>query len=414
MDHKGNHVPHQLLDKTGIDYWAHNYVRLLIYADILSYGFCTYHITQKDMEDVPVSLPNWERLMDNDSYILENDKVRARFNPQTLALESLVDKDIGKELIDSGRKGGLFNLVNEDTTKGMSSWVIGRYKKVVQIEENLVVTGRNIDSNALRQWISFKGGFSGSTIKVTVSLDKGSSVVVYDTECDWHEKAEHKVTVQQLNFKLPLAGTYSSYRYDIPMGTIDRPALEHDVPGLGYASAINEDGGVMIISSDRYGYRGFDNSLAITLIRNSTNPDPYPESGINRMRFGIAALKNTEICQMYKMGYGFNHAPIAVSGLVQKGELQPDECFIEINEGEICISAVKMAEDNPREMVIRFFEPKGVKQNVRLTFKKEPVNACCLDINERKKTGAVNIKGNSVSFQTEAGCTGTIGILFKN
>ncbi|MBN1624294.1 MAG: alpha-mannosidase, partial [Clostridia bacterium] len=93
-DHKGNRIAHQLLDKAGIDYWAHNYVRILIDADILPYGFSTYHITQKEMEDIPISLPNWERLMDNDSFVLENEKICVRFNSQNLALESLFDKEI--------------------------------------------------------------------------------------------------------------------------------------------------------------------------------------------------------------------------------------------------------------------------------------------------------------------------------
>ena len=411
-DHEGNLVPHQLIDKKTVHYWAHDYVRLLIHAEIPPFGYSTYCITQSEMKDIPVSLPNWERLMDKDSYILENDRIRAELDPCSLVLKSLHDKDGGNELVDPKGTGGCFNLVDEDTTKGMSSWVVGRYKKVTPICENLVVTERHINTDAVRQWISYKGNFGNSSLRVTVSLDKGSNVLVYDTECDWHEKAEHKVTVQQLNYSIALSQSYDKYVYDIPMGTVERPSLGHDVPGLSYVAAVNDRGGVMLVSPDRYGFRGNDDSLSITLVRNSTNPDPYPESGIIRFRFGIASARETGNFNLQEAGIKFLHAPVVVSGLVREGNMEPRASLFGISNGNVCVSAVKMAEEDPKDMIVRVYEPTGCDQEIIMTFKKTPVRACFTDINETEESDNLPVSGNAVMFGVEAAATRTIRIIF--
>ncbi len=411
-DHLGNEVLHQVLDKKGKDYWAHIYSRLLLKVDVPAFGYASYHITQRDMKDIPVNLPAWERLMDEDSFVLENDKISARFNSVNLSLQSLYDKKSAKDLIDSSSNGGGFNLVNEDATKGMSSWVVGRYKKVTRIGENFVVIDRYIDPGALRQWITFKGCFSDSSLKVTVSLDRDSTTLVYDTECDWHEKAEHKITVQQLNFSIPLACKCLKYKYDIPFGTIDRRDLEHDVPALNFATAVFENGGLSLVSADRYGFRGHNDTLAITLIRNSTNPDPHPESGINRFRFGIVSVNETGSFNLIKIANNFNHQPVAVSGIIKKGSKPPVAEYLYMAEGEVCITALKMSEDNIGEMVVRLYEPKGEAQKVKITFNKEPVKAFFTDVNENTIGKTIKTTENSIIFEIGACCIETLKVEF--
>jgi len=62
-------------------------------------------------------------------YVLENEFIKARFDPQTAAILSLTDKKAGREMIGPKNPGGVFRLVEEDDARGMTACRIGRYMR---------------------------------------------------------------------------------------------------------------------------------------------------------------------------------------------------------------------------------------------------------------------------------------------
>lgn len=399
-DRCGNSSKVQVLDKEPQNYWAHEYVRILFEAEVPAFGYSTYYITEETMDDICVSFPDWPRLEEQQGYVLENELVRAELNPISLALSSFTDRETGAELINEKAGGARFNLVHEDTTKGMSSWVIGRYKKVLSLGEGFVIKDSFIEKGALRQWIRYTGSFSESELSVIVSLDKGSKALKYEVECNWNEKAVHKVTVPQLNFTIPSYQEFENYNYDIPFGFIERAKCDMDMPALSFAaSSLNKDG-LMLISADRYGFRCSGDSMTLTLLRGSTNPDPHPEHGITKMKFAVVSVCGEDELRVFHEKNKYMHEIAVIPGKVRKGILEPNNSFLEIIEGQVLVTAVKMAEDNYKKLVIRLFEPTGEKQKVSLRLGVNPVGAYLTDINEDKKVQDLLVENNIIKFET--------------
>ena len=123
---------------------------------------------------------------------------------------------------------------------------------------------------------------------MTVTLDKGQKTFAVSLEVDWHEIGGDTVPV--LTYAIPLKKT-ESYRYDIPAGSIIRGSRNQDVPALQYGAALFGDTAIAMINESKYGYRAtHEGELISTFINSSVSPDPYPERGIHKIRFGVGIV----------------------------------------------------------------------------------------------------------------------------
>ncbi len=389
------------------DYWGHKYMKLAVNAEIPACGYTTYLLHEKDTFDpvIPHDDPRVEKPYE---YILENGQLKAVFSVANGSVLSLVDKKTGREMVDPKRPAGVFRLIDEDDSKGMTAWVVGRYMNRMNIDKDVKISGVHFDSNALRQWIAYDVKFRSSALSVVISLDQNSSRLDFQVNCDWQERAEKGKSVPQLNFYMPLAYNCNAYQYDIPFGTIVRTPLDMDVPAGSWALGMPENtagSGVMLVSGTKYGFRCTDDSISLTLIRSSYDPDPYPENGIHKFGF---AVKIAEDCSdntaLIKSAYDYNHPVSFISGKKHSGKLSAEGSFMSLEGGTVAVSAVKLAEDMEvkSRMVVRVYETSGTGTTAVLKFARAISDAWLVDINENKLEGAIQIKEDTVSFNVGA------------
>ena len=150
-------------------------------------------------------------------------------------------------------------------------------------EEPVFLTGT--EKGPLRQSAAYTLRFGRSAIQAEVSLDAGSDVLRFDVTVDWQETGDASRGVPQLNFYLPLGAEAGTSCCGIPFGTIRRPAMDQDVPCLGWMAAEGESS-LLLMSDAKYGYRCDGKSLAVSLIRGSYDPDPYPSTASTNLPWG--------------------------------------------------------------------------------------------------------------------------------
>jgi alpha-mannosidase len=196
---------------------------------------------------------------------------------------------------------------------------------------------------------------------VTVALDAGSHSLEYAVEADWHEIGRKGQGVPQLNFCLPLAYVCKGFRYDIPFGTIERDPVLLDVPANSWGMAVPQQAGspaIQLVTDSTYGFRGFEDALALTLLRSSYDPDPYPEAGIHRLGFSIRVTgKGDRNKELLVSAFDYTH-PVDV---VTSAGAQPGTgSFFAIEAGTVMVSALKTPEDQPEgSLVVRLYETDG-------------------------------------------------------
>lgn len=439
-DAQDNIVEYQLLDAACCKYWAHNYFRVLIKVSVPACGYNTYIMTETDeyeMQCVEAALPRFSK--GYQTYILENSRMKVTFDPENGSICSMIDKETGEELIDARRPSGIFRLVREDGSKGGTAWAIGSYMSIRELTDNVrvkkgglpvkrppylheMVKVNHIDyaKTPLRQSIIYEMTFGDSSMKVEVSLDADSSKLNYHVECNWQEVGSPtEQYVPQLNYYIPVNYHCTTYKYDIPGGTIRRQGINGDVPGTSWALAMREEKDkkcVMVITKTKYGFRGNNNALGITLIHSSYDPDPYPEVGIHTFDFAVALVKDESNYQLIQFAYDYNHPMTVVTGFAHEGCFPVDASFMKLEKGSIVLTAVKMPEHRKEDqsVIVRFYETDGDSPQVVISFNKNIKEACFVDINERElntKNG-ITIEQNRIVFGARPYQIGTVQVVF--
>ncbi len=418
-DAQGNRVEHQLLDKGFNSYWGHHYMRVLIKAKVPACGYNTYILREDDEKETALPLPMDPRTEGIDQFILENDYLRAVFSSRDASIVSLVDKTTGEEFVKA-RPAGIFRLIEEDSSKGGTAWVVGRHMDAIDLTHGVKVKKVTYGAGNIRQSIVYECSFRNSNLKVIVSLDYNSPVLRYDVQCDWHEVGKPDVKeVPQLSFYMPLGYECAYYKYDIPFGVIKREGMERDVPANSWAVGVRKqpDGkSVMLVTDSKYGFRCVDDSMSITLIRSSYDPDPYPEFGIHNFSFAVCLVDNASNKELIQKAYNFNHPLSVISSSVHQGSVPASGSFMSLEEGDVVLSAVKMAEDQERtrRVVIRAYEAEGKAAKAIFRLWKAPARAYYVDLNECRIDGnlSISVDGPYVSFEVQPYSVASICVEF--
>lgn len=406
FDHLKREVEFQVLpDKknsfSGREYWGHSYIRIMVKAEVPAWGYTTCFLTEGAGKAKSWLNTREPRVNRNGEYVLENEKISVRFDKRTMEILSFEDRGTGTDLIRG--KSGIFRLIKEDDVRKMTSWIVGRYMGICNLNENenVKITSSHMDKDALYQWIEYEIGFNQSRIRVTVSLDKYGDNLDYMVNCDWQERAVKNEYVPQLNFHVPLGYSPVKYKYDVPFGVIDRDERDDDVPANSFIAGVprGEMAHLMLISRTKYGFRGFNNSMALSLLRSSYDPDPYPEMGIHDFGFSLMLAKGGSTdSHLVKKSIVYNHPIIYIPGRIQEGIRPMEASLLEIQGVHAILSAIKTPEgEEGRKLLLRFYETDGIRAPVRVKFPEEIKGAYFCDINENFVSLA-KFKGDSIEF----------------
>ncbi len=420
-DAAGTVIAHQILPaapqgfcKAG-EYWGHRYLRVIVPVHVPGLGYTTCTLSEAVPSELDLPVPNDPRVERPEAFVLENERLRVEFDTETCAVRSIVDKASGEEVV--GRAGAGFRSVDEDDVKGMTAWTVGRWMSVRSLREGARVAAYGLVKGPVRQSLSYEIAFDSSRIKAVVSLDAASPVLRWSVECEWLEVGRKGVSVPQLNFHLPLAFECKSYRYDVPFGTVDRVPVAQDMPASSWAAAVSKKAGrrtVMLVAGQKHGFRCVDDSLSLTLIRSSYDPDPFPELGVHRFDFGIVLGEGSSSAGLIRTAAEYNHGFSVVSAAPHPGTLPKAHGFAELEAGSVILAAMKMAEDSGRHLVLRLLEADGKEAIAVLRFCRAPVAAWFADLNEhRLENGpSVRIDGPAVTVPVAPHSVATLVVEF--
>lgn len=390
----GQWIDTQLAESGG--YWGHHFARLIANVTVPAGGWATYLVGQRPIEKA-WNVKNNERFQYPDSFVLENDKVRAEFCSLDGSLISFVEKAHGREMIPAGEKAS-FVLATEGIHKGflggkptMTAWFTGRQKAWEPLRN---VELYMLPGGPVRQHLALTAEFGeASTLRAEICLDQGSEALDFRVTCDWHELGNPEKGVPCLLFNLPEDVSGKRYVYDVPCGFTEREGREMDLPALSFVMAGEKGGDALLLAAkEKYGYRCGNGRMAVTLIRASYDPDPIPEIGKNEFSFAVIHQPGgRELAHYARVVQDYENPMKTFSGRVHGGDLPLESPFMQLETGTVLVSAVKGGEDaRPGEVFVRLFNTAGkpCEAVLRCAFPVE--DAFCVDILERPEEGVVS------------------------
>jgi alpha-mannosidase len=294
----------------------------------------------------------------------------------------------------------------------MSAWAIGQILEVTPLVQGgaMHITSRGPNRVAVKTDRKYRD----STISVEVGLNAGSRMVDFTLHTRWVERGSHDTGVPMLRAAFPVNVADGTATYEIPFGSQQRPQSEQEVPELRWADVSDDERGLTLVNNNKYGHSCRENTLRLTLIRSSYEPDPLPEVADHEIKFAVIPHKGTcDVIAATRAGEEFNSPLAVVSATVQSGELPAEMSFVEVTTPNVFVSTVKKAEDSDA-VVIRVFESEGKKTTARIrlaAIAKPGAKAVETDVLERPlaKNGA-KLEGDTLTVPIPAFGIATVKI----
>jgi len=392
VDHKGEAIPFELLDKEPVWYWDHYYVRALVRLAVPAMGHAVFAVREKPIVIYEPHLLKADRVeLPKGPIVLENDLLKATFDTGSGMLVSLIHKQQGAELLSA--PAGL-HLVRTENGGG-TAWHIGRYLGMEAVTQTGSVA---ISRGAVRQSVTFEQRVMNSTVTMTVSLDEGADALRYALKVDWHENGKAQPWLPVLTYRLPLKNGSDTSICDVPAGWVSRQAQEMDVPALTGICAAADEPTAALMTDCKYGFRLSDNVLTATLINTAVDPDPYPERGVHAINLFVGLTEGKHV-QLKQMAERLTRPMTCVPTAVHRGSLPASASLLELDAKQCVLTNVQLASDGA--LLVRLYEAEGRDEEVKLTLPFEPVGAELTNLDE-EPVGEAKTEGRKVTFLIKA------------
>ena len=341
FDSKGNPLSVCVSGKSGNDS-GHARTDILLKVMVPALSYITVRIEEGEKKSFAFcELPPDPRCIYYKPLVLENELVKVTFDPADLTISSYINKKTGKEMLS--HEGGRFLLFRENKVpRGGCAWVEGIHMDEIDLHKAGTPTLKSpVSANPLRQQLEYEILYQENILKVKAVLDAGSPILELEVFADWRMAADDKGS-PKLSFRAGLADTPDYFLSDSQIGLVKREGLnDHDRCSRNFFHA--HGAGMTLLTDTKYGYRGYNDRMEVSLLRCSARPDPYPEIGHRFFRIGIAATGSAQ-AELKELGSRFAHRDLAyASNRAHKGELPLDGTFVKAENA--IVTAVKLAED---------------------------------------------------------------------
>ncbi|MGC8716374.1 MAG: alpha-mannosidase, partial [bacterium] len=266
--------------------------------DVPGYGYKTYYLRRREkgfvnsevkVTDAFTGQVTESGVRASNKYILENEYLKVTLETGSGAITSIIDKATGKEFVPKGSKSALLQMLYE-APHPMSAWEIGQIINTVDLDTG--ATLEVIEKGPSRAIVRSKRRYGNSEFILDTILNNNVPRIDFRLELLWFEFGSREVGVPMLKVAFPVNAIKGRARFDIPFGSIERPANGEEVPSQKWVdlTGIDTQGealGMALSSTAKYGYDVKDNTIRMTVLRSSYEPDPVPERGRYEFTFSL-------------------------------------------------------------------------------------------------------------------------------
>lgn len=296
---------------------------------------------------------------------LENTRLRVTVNQANGLITSLFDKTANREMIVPGGAGNRLEIWKE-TPGGMSAWQLGAYAGHTSLDGPADV--KVLDSSPGAAIVEIRRTYGASHITQHIVLRAGADQVETPVWVDWQEFGNGKDPAPLLKMACDVAGTDLKASYEIPYATIQRPANGEECVALKSADLSNADGGIALVNDSKSGHTAEGNTLRISLLRASYEPDHLADQREHFINMALAPHSGAYGAQQVKRGFEFNQEFVGARvPPSSNGSLPLEKSFVLVVGDNVISTVLKRGEDDPKSMLVRFYEANGTASPVTVS-----------------------------------------------
>ncbi|WP_167136923.1 glycoside hydrolase family 38 C-terminal domain-containing protein [Diaminobutyricimonas sp. TR449] len=328
-------------------------------------------------------------------FVFRNDRLEATLDADGL-LVSLRDQATGREAIPAGESAKVLQLFR-DTPRQWDAWDIDadyvRTMTELRAAESVEIVQAGPDQASVR----ITRRFGSSSIEETVTLEAGARALDVEFAIDWHERQK------LLKLAFPLDVQAAQAASEIQFGHILRPthantswdAARFETVAHRWVHVGEPGYGVAVANDSTYGHdirrsgEGRSTTVRLSLLRAPLYPDPESDQGEHRLRVAIAP--GVGIPEAIEEGYRLNLPLRSVAG-VGAETLEP---LLRVRGDGVVVEAVKLAEDQSGDVILRLYEAHGGRAVADLSAGFEVADVWETDLLERSLSPSGDVLGRS-------------------
>jgi len=330
-------------------------------------------------------------------------------------LVSSLRAEDGREAVAPGARGNLLQL-HPDFPTEYDAWDLDESYRcqaanLIEVDEIEV-----IDDGPLVVRVRVGRSFRSSRVVQTYELRAGSPRLDIVTEIDWHER-DHV-----LKAAFPLDLSTDELTREIQFGHLTTKihtntswdSARFEVCAHRWVHAGEPDFGVTLLNDSKYGHdatrtRTADDrpstTVRLTLLKGAQYPDPHADEGHHTFTYSVMAHRGG-VAQAVAEGYRLNMPMRAVERPdtpVDNTSRFPGLPVVRNAGGSAVVEAVKPADDDSGDLIVRVYESQGIRSRVELRFARAPESVSVVDLLEEPNDAIpevpVNLEGDRVLFE---------------
>ncbi|ADB30033.1 Alpha-mannosidase [Kribbella flavida DSM 17836] len=294
-----------------------------------------------------------------DGNVLDNGLIRVTVDDRGLII-SLYDVTAEREVIAPGTAANLLQL-HVDTPNQWDAWDVDSFYKnnVRDITEVDTVDFGTEDGVAT---VVVKRSFNRSSIVQTLRVRPGTKRVDIETCVDWHESEKFLKAAYPVDVHADRSASETQF------GHIFRPthqntswdAAKFEIAAHRWVHVAEHGYGVAMVNDSTYGHDinrtaredgGTTTTIRTSLIRAPRFPDPQTDQGVHTVHHALVV--GAGIPEAIEEGYRINLPERVVTGAEGVAPL------VEVSNGNVIVEAVKLADDQSGDVVVRLYESSG-------------------------------------------------------
>ncbi|NDL59172.1 alpha-mannosidase [Phytoactinopolyspora mesophila] len=339
-------------------------------------------------------------------WIIDNGLLRVVVDANGL-VTSVVDHETGRDALVPGQPANLLQM-HPDLPIQYDAWDIESYYRntvtdladadLVEIERS----GSDVTVRAHRST-----GRNGTTLVQSITLRAGSRVVDFDTTVDWHESEMLLKAAFPLDVRAEVSSSETQFGH-VKRATHTNTSWEaakFEICAHRFLHVAEPGWGVALVNDSTYGHDvtrdmrddgGTTTTVRLSLVRAPRFPDPETDQGRHSFRYALVPAAG--IGDAVREGYRINLPEHHIGG---GREVQP---LLAVDNDDVVVEAVKLADDGSGDVVIRLYESAGGQATARVTAGFQVGSAVPTDLLERPfeeaTSGAkVTLEGDTVQLR---------------
>ncbi len=359
-DDAGTEIPVQTVRASrtnGRDKWDS-----IVEVDVPAYGHRLYWIFLKG-DRIEAKSP-----LKADEHSLENQKIAIKFDPETGAIKSIVDKATGFEALSAPAKLRLFDNEFADT------WAHMEFTFDDPKGDFGDPTFELIESGPIRAKLRVTTSHHASTFIAEYTLGAQDDQIEVSARLDMADKFRMAKLCFPVNAKNPVA------RAEIAYGVIERPCDGCEETAQRWMGLSGEAGGLAVLNDSKYSFSASDAELRVTVANTSIFADHYGQDyrdadcrhmdmGEQEFRYAIVPHGGSWTTKnLARRGEVFNQPLISIVETYHEGSLGATSEGIGALPENVSVGALKRAEDGMGH-VLRLTETQGKSVQTQIDLK---------------------------------------------